>query len=188
MIVGPGQRHDRIDEASFLQAKEDGIGAEFRAKAAVAEFVIGLAGIFFAIGITQFGFFLTAALKNAKNVSWLRNFPTEKRIKLGEHAFGANLLRRRRRKRFDRLRLAVAIVAFAETSILRGVATVVVERRAPQKPGMSHHARRGCANFLGVAAGGTTSFRSNSQVSGIHKLDEFGRFFEPFRERAFRQT
>ena len=51
MIVGAGQRHDGIEKARFLQAKENGIGAEFGAKAAFAEFVIGLAGLFFSIGI-----------------------------------------------------------------------------------------------------------------------------------------
>ena len=37
MIVGAGQRHDRIEQARFLQAEENGIGAQFRAEAAVAE-------------------------------------------------------------------------------------------------------------------------------------------------------
>jgi len=36
MIVRAGQRHHRIDEARFLQAKKNRIGAEFRAEAAVA--------------------------------------------------------------------------------------------------------------------------------------------------------
>ena len=51
MIVGAGQRHHRIDETRFLQAEKDGIGAEFRAETAVAQFGVWLAGIFFAIGI-----------------------------------------------------------------------------------------------------------------------------------------
>ena len=45
MIVCAGQRHHRIDQARFLQAEEDGIGAELRAEPAVTELVVGLAGI-----------------------------------------------------------------------------------------------------------------------------------------------
>ena len=46
VIVGAGKRHDRIEEAGFLQAEENGIGAEFSAEAAVGELIVGLAGFF----------------------------------------------------------------------------------------------------------------------------------------------
>src|SRR5713101_8244853 len=49
MIVRAGERHLRIHQTRLLQAQENGIGAELCAEAAVAEFVLGLAGIFFAI-------------------------------------------------------------------------------------------------------------------------------------------
>ena len=56
MIVGAWQGKDRIEQAGFLEAEENRVGAQFGAEAAIAELVVGLAGIFFAIGITEFGF------------------------------------------------------------------------------------------------------------------------------------
>src|SRR5579859_2690567 len=158
MIVGAGQRHNGIDETSFLQAEKDWIGAEFRAKAAVAELVIRFAGSLFSIGIAELRLFFTAAFKNAKDVSRLRNFPAEQRIKSGEDAFRTSFLGRGWRKRFDGLRFAVAIITFAEMGIFCGIAAVVVERGAPEKAGVGHHAGRGSADFLCVAARGATGF------------------------------
>ena len=75
MIVGTGKREDRVEQARFLQAEKDGIGAEFAAEAAIAELVIGLAGIFFARGIADLRFLATAALEHAENIAGLRNLP-----------------------------------------------------------------------------------------------------------------
>ena len=68
-----------------------------------------------------------------------------------------------------------------------GIAAVVVERGAPQKTGVRHHAGRRGADFFRVAAGGAACFWGDSQIAGIHEFDEFGRFFEPFCIRAFGQ-
>ncbi len=46
MIVGSRQRHHRIDQPRFLQTEKNRVGAQFRAKSAVAQFVVRLAGIF----------------------------------------------------------------------------------------------------------------------------------------------
>src|SRR5450432_1090304 len=45
LIVRAGQRKQRIEQARLLQAEKYGIGAKLRAKSAIAEFVVGLAGI-----------------------------------------------------------------------------------------------------------------------------------------------
>src|SRR6266704_3321503 len=71
MIVRARKREDRIEQSSLLQAKKNGIRAKFRAKAAVAEFVVGLAGIFGAIGIADLSFLAAAAFENAQNISRL---------------------------------------------------------------------------------------------------------------------
>src|ERR1700720_823611 len=89
MIVRAGQRHDRIEQASFLQAEENGIGAKLGAEAALAELVIGLAGIFFAIGVAEFRFLTAASFEYAKHVPRLRGLPAKKRIELRKYAFGA---------------------------------------------------------------------------------------------------
>jgi len=73
---------DGIEEARFLQAEEDGVGAEFGAETALAELIIGLAGFFDARGTAQLGFFAAAAFEDAKNVAGLRDFPALERIKL----------------------------------------------------------------------------------------------------------
>jgi len=106
MIVGAGERHDRIDKTSFLQAEENGIRAELGAKTTVAELVVGLAGIFLAVGIAEFGFLAAAALENAEDVAGLGDFPAIERIELGENAFRAGFFRRGRRRSLDGLRQA----------------------------------------------------------------------------------
>src|SRR5271157_441359 len=71
MIVRAGKREDWIEEPCFLQAEENGIGAQLGAESAIAEFVVGLTGIFFARGIACLGFFAAAALEDAQDVSRL---------------------------------------------------------------------------------------------------------------------
>ena len=45
MIVGAGQGKHRIEQARFLQAEKNRVGAQFRAEAAIAELVVGLARV-----------------------------------------------------------------------------------------------------------------------------------------------
>ena len=77
MIVSARQGHDRIDETRFLQTEKNGIGTELRAQAAIAQFIVGFAGIFFAIGIAELRLLFAAAFKDTKDISRLRNFPAE---------------------------------------------------------------------------------------------------------------
>ena len=140
MIVGDGHRHDGIDEARFLETQENGIGAQLASKATVAQFVVGLAGRLVFFRIADFAFFLAAAFEDAENVAGLRNLPAEKWFELRKNTFGACFLWRWRGNGFERLRLTVAVVAFAEASVFGWVAAVVVERGAPQHSGVRHHA------------------------------------------------
>src|SRR6266851_5858777 len=106
MIVRTRKRQDG--------AEQNGIGAQPGSEAAVAKFVVGLAWLIFAIGIANFGFLAAAAFEHAKDVARLRSFPAKKRIELRNHALGAGFFGRGLRRRLDRLRHAIAIVAFAE--------------------------------------------------------------------------
>src|SRR5579872_3734743 len=131
MIVRARQRHHRIDQASLLEAEKNRIGTKFRAKPAITQFVVRLAGIFFTVGVSSLRLFLSAPLKNAQSISPLRNFPTQKRIELWQHAFGASFLGRGSRKGLNGFRFSVAIVALAEMRIFRGIPAIVVKRRSP---------------------------------------------------------
>src|SRR6266481_954717 len=131
MIVCTGKRQDGVEQSRFLQAEKNRIGAQLSAEAAVAELVVGFAGIFFAIGIANLGLPAPAAFENAEDVAGLRGFPAEEWVEFGNHTLGASFFRRWLRRSLDRLRHAVAIVAFAEARVFCGVAAVVVERCAP---------------------------------------------------------
>ena len=61
MIVRTGKRHDGVEQACFLEAKKNGIGAQFGAETAFTKLVVRLAGIIFAIGITNFAFLAASA-------------------------------------------------------------------------------------------------------------------------------
>ena len=84
VIVGAGEGHDGIEEAGFLQAEEDGVGAELGAEAALGELIVGLAGLFDARGITEFALFVAAAFEDAQYVAGLGDFPAFERIELRE--------------------------------------------------------------------------------------------------------
>ena len=88
MIVGAGQRKDRIEQARLLQAEKDRIGAQLGAEAAIAQLDVGPPGIFFRIGIADLGALSPAALEDAQNIAGLRNFPAAQRIQVRQHALG----------------------------------------------------------------------------------------------------
>src|SRR5580692_1896721 len=48
-VVGAGQREHRIEQTRFLKAEKNGIGAKESTETALAELVVGAAGLFFAI-------------------------------------------------------------------------------------------------------------------------------------------
>src|SRR5713226_10029226 len=168
MIVCPGERKNRIEQSRFLQAKKYRIRAQLGSKTAFTEFVIGLARLFFAIRIADLPFLAPSSLEDPQHIAGLRSFPAQERIELGKDSLGASFFRRWPRRGLDRLRLPVTIVAFAEPRVLCGIAAVVVQRGAPEESGVRHHARGNRASFSGVATSGTTSFRSDAQVSRVH--------------------
>ena len=71
MIVGAGQRKDRIEQARFLQAQENRVGAQLGAESAFAQLDVRPAGIFFGIRIADFRSLAAASLENAQNISGL---------------------------------------------------------------------------------------------------------------------
>src|SRR3989475_2828314 len=71
MIVGARKRQDRVEQASFLQSEKNGICTQSVPKPAVAQLVVRLARIFFAMGIRDLGFLVAAAFEHAKNVAGL---------------------------------------------------------------------------------------------------------------------
>src|SRR5260370_3558078 len=168
MIVRAGKRQDGVEQSRFLQAEENRIGAQLSAEAAVAELVVRFAGIFLSIGIANLRLFATAAFEQAKDVAGLRSFPAKERIEFGNHAFRASLLEGRLWRCLDRLRQAVAIVAFPEARVLDGIAAVVVERRTPQHSRVRHHARGNSARLRRVTASRSPSFWSDAQVALVH--------------------
>src|SRR5256885_16511607 len=66
VIVRAGKRHDRVEQARFLETEKNGIGPKLGAETAFAEFVVRFPGIFFAIGIADFGLLAAAPFENAQ--------------------------------------------------------------------------------------------------------------------------
>ena len=80
LIVRARQRKQRIEQARFLQAEKNGIGAKLRAESARAEFVVGLARIVGrATGSPTSPFGPAAAFEHAQDVAGLRNLPALER-------------------------------------------------------------------------------------------------------------
>src|ERR1700722_1783076 len=125
-VVCAGQRKQWIEQARFLQAEKNGIGAEQSAEAAFAELVVGAAGFFFAIGIADFAFFLAAAFEYAQDVAGLRNFPTLQRRQFRHDAFRACFFGSGRWHGEKCLGLAVGGIAFAEARIFQREGSVVI--------------------------------------------------------------
>src|SRR5712691_11060263 len=122
MIVRAGERKNRIEQSRFLQAKKYRIRAQLGSKTSFAELVIGLARLFFAIRIADLRFLAPASLEDPQHIAGLRGFPTQKWIELRKDSFGARFFRCRLRRSLDRLRLAVAIVAFPKSRVFCGIA------------------------------------------------------------------
>src|SRR4030095_15228788 len=121
----------------------------------------------------------------SKHVARLRNFPAVQWSQFRKNSLGTSLFASRWRDCLDRLRVALAVVAFAEARVLGGNSPIVVERRPPQKTRVGHHAGGNRANFVGVAACSAASFRCNAQVARIHKFYVLGGFLQPFGEHTF---
>ncbi len=182
LIVRARQGKQRIEQASFLQPEKYRIGAEECAESARAELVVGFACVgCIARGLADFAFRAAAAFEHAQDVAGLRNFPTLQRRDLRQHALCSRLLDGRLWDRSNRLRRAVARVAFAESRVLVRIAAVVVERRAPEDASCRHHAGRDVAHFRGMAPGPAARFRSDAQIAGIYEAHVFGAFLEPLR-------
>ena len=184
VIVRAGKRHDRVEQARFLETEKNGIGPKLGAETAFAEFVVRFPGIFFAIGIADLGLLAAAPFENAQHVSGLGSFPAEERIELGNYALGANFFGRGPGRSLNRLRLAATIVALAEARVFSGIAAVVVQRCAPQHSGVSHHAGGNGAGFGGVTAGRAAGFGCDAEIARIDEFDILGGFRKPLRVGA----
>ena len=114
LIVGAGKRQQRIEQARLLQSQKDRIGAQLGAEAALAQFDLRLARLFFEAWIPDFWLLPAASFEDAQDVAGLRNFPALQRIEIRQHSFLADLFRRGRRKGEQSLRFAVGAVAFAK--------------------------------------------------------------------------
>src|SRR5260370_39414744 len=185
MIVRAGKRQDGVEQSRFLQAEKNGIGAQLSAEAAVAEFVVRFAGIFFAIGIANLRLLAPAAFEHAENVAGLRSFPAEEWVEFGNHTLGASLFGHWLGRSLDRLRHAIAVVAFSEARVFCGVAAIVVQRCAPEHTCMGHHAGGDGARLGLMTTGGAASLRSDAQLARIHQLDVSSGFLAPFCKIAF---
>ena len=86
MIVGAGQRQDRIQQARLLQSEKHRIGSQLGAEAAIAQLHVGTARIFVRIGNADLGPLSPAPLEHAQNIAGLRNFPAAQRIEMRQHA------------------------------------------------------------------------------------------------------
>ena len=95
----------------------------------------------------------------------------------GKDTLCARLFRARRRQGANRLRLAVAAVAFAEMRILVRRGAIVVERRLPEQARVRHHAGGNGADFAGVAC--ATGFRRNAEVTRVYEFDVLRGFLQP---------
>ena len=93
LIVGAEKVECRIEKARLLQSEINRIRAVVRAEAARAQAFVGLAGIFFLVGIADLETPFAATLKDAKNVARLRNFPAGQRVELWQPSLECLLLR-----------------------------------------------------------------------------------------------
>ena len=81
VIVGPEKVQRRVEQACFLQAEIDRIGAVVGAKPARAQSFIGLSVLFFFVRQTDLEPPFAAPLKDAEDVARLRDFPPRERLK-----------------------------------------------------------------------------------------------------------
>ncbi len=160
MIVGAGQRQNRIQQARLLQAEKHGIGSQLGAQAAIAQLHVRTPRIFFRIRNADLRTLSPAPLEHAQNVAGLRDFPAGQRIQIRQDAFQSRQLLRRRRIIVQALRDAVGRIAFAEMRVLVRKPAVVVERRFPQHRARGHHAGADREHFLGVTTGGAAGLRA----------------------------
>ena len=91
VIVGAEEVERRIEQARFLQADEDGIGAVLGAEAAVAQAGARLAGIFQRSGNADLGAEAAAALEDAQDVARLADLEARQRIEERHDALRAHL-------------------------------------------------------------------------------------------------
>ena len=187
MVVGAGQGHDGIEQARFLQAEENGIGAQFGAEAAIAELVVGLAGILLRGRDCRFRLFCGRRVRRRAERCRAAKFPSARADRVaGGRPWSRSFFGVGGGNVFMRLRLAVAVVAFAEAGVLVRVAAVVVERGAPEHAGVGHHAGGDSADFVGVAVGGAAGFGGDAEIAGVDEFDVVGGFTEPFGEEHAR--
>ena len=71
MIIRPGQGKHGIKQPRLLQSQKNRIGAKFRAKSAVAQFVVGLSRTLFPARVPDLRLLLAAAFENPQHVSRL---------------------------------------------------------------------------------------------------------------------
>ena len=162
-----------------MQSQKNRIGAQFGAEAALAQFDLRLARLFFEAWIPYFRLFPAAAFEDAQDVAGLRNFPALQRIEKRQHSFPADLFRSGRREGKQSLRFAVGAVALTEAWGLQRERTVVVERRAPQHGAVGHHAGLDFSYFSGVTAAGAAGFVRDAQVSRVDEANVIPVFVEP---------
>ena len=64
LVIGTGKREKRIEKTRFLQTEKNGIRTKQGAETTFAQFIVGTAGFFLAIGISDFTFLPAAAFEN----------------------------------------------------------------------------------------------------------------------------
>ena len=79
----------------------------------------------------------------------------------------------------------MGIVTFAKHRILYWRAAIVIERRAPQKCPVRHHALLHFVDHRGVAAYRATTVLGHTKVARIHEADELVRFLVKQRVGAY---
>src|SRR5262249_34059541 len=171
MIIRAGKIERRIEQSCLLQSKKYGIGALCSAEATSAQSLVGLAGIFFFIGQANFEPSLAAALKNAQDISRLRNLPTRNRIKQAEKTFDSSLCFRARLQQC--LRCARFAVTFSVARIFQRETAVVIERGAPEHRAVRHHAARDVLRLRFMTPGGRARFPNYTQISRVHEAHKF---------------
>ena len=85
LVVRARQAEERVEQSGFLQAEENGIGAEKCPESTLAELHIRPAGFFVQGRNSNFGLFRASALKNAEDIAGLRYFPPLDWIEIGQY-------------------------------------------------------------------------------------------------------
>ena len=170
-VIGAGQRKQRIEQARFLQAEKDRVGAQQGAEAALAEFDVGACRILLRGSGCRFRPFFRPPRSNTRKTLPGCEISQRSSGSARGDAFHARFFGRGRRHRVRSL-----AAGLRQNSFRRNARSSAGKRRCYRAP-LPTACRRGSscwssrADFRGVASRCAAGFRRNSQIAGVDEAD-----------------